>query len=79
MATQFRLGLSPAEGQEVNENLTIVRDETRTAYYANGVPVGVHKNEDETAHRLDMIRMLELGLASKEELSRAVGGDRSPW
>ena len=77
MATQFRLGLSPAEGQEVNENLTIVRDETRTAYYANGVPVGVHKNEDETAHRLDMIRMIELGLASKEELSKIFGVDRS--
>lgn len=77
MATQFRLGLTPSEGYQVNENLTIVRDESRTAYYANGGPIGIHQNGDETAQRLEMIRMIELGFASKEELSKIFGIDRS--
>ena len=77
MATQFLLGLSPSEGHKINEDLTIVRDESRTAYYANGGPIGIHKNDDETAQRLEMIRMIELGLASKEELSKIFGIDRS--
>ena len=77
MATQLRLRLSPLGGLEISKDLTIVRDESRTAYYANGIPIGVHSNSDETARRVDMIRMIELGFASKEELSKVFGVDRS--
>ena len=77
MATQFRLQLHPADGQEVNETVTIVRDELRTAYYGAGVPLFVHKSEDKTGQRVAAAQMIELGLASKEELSRIFGVDRS--
>lgn len=77
MATQFRLPLRPAEGQEVNATVTIVRDESQTAYYGGGIPLFVHKSEDETGQRLAAAQMIELGLATKEDVSGVFGVDRS--
>lgn len=73
----MRLGLAPATAQEINENLTIARSESQTAYYGAGLPIFVHGNGDKLSQRLAAVQMIMLGLASKEELSRVLDVDRS--
>ena len=76
MATQTRLPLVPAEAIEVNDTVCLVDDGGRTAYFAAGVPLFSHANDDAVGRRVAAAQIATLGLARRGELSTALGVDR---
>jgi len=49
----------------------------QVAYFASGVPVFVHAEDDSVGRRLAAVQMMELGLARQDELSAALQVNRS--
>ena len=76
MATQTRLPLVPAEAIEVNDTVCLVDDGGRTAYFAAGVPLFSHANDDAVGRRVAAAQIATLGLARRGELAAALGADR---
>jgi transposase-like protein len=77
MPTQFRLPTTPGGAEEINAEVAIVRERGQVAYFAAGVPVFVHTDEDAVGRRVAAAQLLELGLAQPHELSAALHVNRS--
>lgn len=77
MPAQMHLPVQPAGAEEINAKLAIVRNADQVAYITSGVAVFTHAEGDAVGRRLAAVQMMELGLASREELSAALHLDRS--
>lgn len=77
MAIQRRLALQPAEGTEVNQTVSIVNDGKTAAYFAAGVPLFAHAQEDAVGRRVAHAQILALRLARPSELKAATGVGRT--
>jgi len=77
MPTQLHLPAQPAGAEPINAVLSMVREGDEVAYFASGVPVFVHAKDDAAGQRVAAVQMMELGLARQEELSAALGVNRS--
>ena len=77
MPTQFHLPANPMGGAEINSVVAITRGQGQVAYFASGVPVFVHKADDRIGQRVAAVQLLELGLATQQEMSAALGVDRT--
>lgn len=71
MAIQNRLSLQPAEGTEINETVSLVSDGKTTAYFAAGVPVFTHAQDDIVGRRVAQSQIIALKLAKPSELKAA--------
>lgn len=77
MPTQLHLPTRPGGAEEINAVVARVRDGEHVAYFASGVPVFVHAEQDTVGRRLAAVQLMALGLARQDELSAALGVDRS--
>src|SRR5260370_19862066 len=77
MPTQFHLPTPPGNAQEINDVVAIVRGRGQVAYFASGVPVFVHAEDDATGQRIAAVQLIELGLAEQDQLSAALAINRS--
>ena len=77
MPTQFRLPTPPSGAEEINAEVAIMRERGQVAYFAAGVPVFVHAEDDPVGRRVAAAQLLELGLAQPHELSAALHVNRS--
>jgi len=77
MPTQFRLPAQPGGAEEINAEVAIVRERGQVAYFAAGVPVFVHADDDLVGRRVAAAQLLELGLAQPHELSATLRVNRS--
>ncbi len=77
MPTQFRLPTPPGGAEEINAEVAIMRERGQVAYFAAGVPVFVHAEDDPVGRRVAAAQLLELGLAQPHELSAALHVNRS--
>jgi transposase len=77
MPTQLHLPTKPGGAQEINDVLAIVRERGHVAYFASGVPVFVHAQDDTTGQRIAAVQLIELGLAQQDQLSAALAIHRS--
>src|SRR5712692_1104341 len=77
MPTQFRLPTPPRGAEEINAEVAIMREGGQVAYFAAGVPVFVHAEDDPVGRRVAVAQLLELGLAQPHELSTALRVNRS--
>jgi transposase-like protein len=75
--TQLHLPTRPGNSEEINPVVARVRDGEHVAYFASGVPVFVHAEQDTVGRRLAAVQLMALGLARQDELSAALGVDRS--
>ncbi len=77
MPTQLHLPTRPGGADEINAVVARVSDGGHVAYFASGVPVFVHAEQDTVGRRLAAVQLMALGLARQDELSAALGVDRS--
>ena len=77
MPMQFRLPMAPGGAEPVNPDVAIRREGGQVAYFAAGVPVFVHAEEDPVGRRVAAAQLLELGLAQPHELSATLHLHRS--
>lgn len=77
MPTQLHLPAPPAGAQEINAVVAVVRDRGQVAYFASGVPLFIHREDDPVGRRVAAVQMLGLGLARQDELSAALRVHRS--
>ena len=73
MAIQNRLPLQPASSTEVNETVSFVEDDKTktTAYFAAGIPVFMHAQDDAVGRRVAQAQIIALKLARPSELKEA--------
>jgi len=72
MGTQFHLPANQAGAQEINSVVAIVCRQERVAYFASGIPVFIHKQDDRAGQRVATAELLELGLATQQERYRRI-------
>ncbi|MGH9485036.1 MAG: putative transposase [Terriglobales bacterium] len=77
MPTQFHLPAPPAGAEEINTVVALVREHGQVAYFASGVPVFVHAENDAVGRRIAAAQLMVLRLAGQGELSAALGLHRS--
>jgi transposase len=77
MPTQLHLPTQPGGAEEISAVVARVRHDGQVAYFASGVPVFVHGEQDTVGQRVVAVQLLALGLARQNELSTALGVDRS--
>ncbi|MGH8701773.1 MAG: putative transposase [Burkholderiales bacterium] len=77
MPTQLRLPVQPAEAQAINATVAVLRRAGHVAYFAAGVPLFTHREEDAVGQRIAAGQMMELGLARQDELSAALRVNRT--
>ena len=77
MPTQLHLPAQPAGAQEINAVVAMVRARGQVAYFASGVPLFVHGDDDPVGRRVAAVQMMELGLARQDELSAALHVNRT--
>jgi transposase-like protein len=77
MPTQFHLPVPPGGAEEINAVVARVRERGQVAYFASGVPMFVHADDDLAGQRIAAVQMMALGLARQEELSAALAVNRS--
>ena len=77
MPTQLHLPAQPSGAQEINAVVAVVHERGQVAYFASGVPLFVHGDDDRVGRRIAAVQMMELGLARQQEISAALGLDRS--
>ncbi len=77
MPTQFHLPAAPGGAEEINAVVARVRERGQVAYFASGVPVFVHADDDLVGQRIAAVQMMALGLARQGELSAALAVNRS--
>src|SRR5215831_19011037 len=73
MPTQFHWPVPPGGAEEINPVVARVRQDGKVAYFASGVPLFVHGQNDAVGQRLAAVPLLALGLARQDELSAARG------
>jgi hypothetical protein len=69
--------MPPRGAEEINAEVAILRERGQVAYFAAGVPVFVHAEDDPVGRRVAAAQLLELGLAQPHELSAALHVNRS--
>jgi transposase-like protein len=77
MPTQFHLPVQPGGAEEINAVVARVRARGQVAYFASGVPLFVHADDDPVGQRIAAVQMMALGLARQDELSAALEVNRS--
>ena len=77
MPTQYHLPAQPGDAQEINTIVALVRQHEQVAYFASGLPIFMHAEDDVVGRRLVAAQLMELGLAQQDELSAALGVHRS--
>ena len=77
MPTQLHLPAQPGGAEEINTVVAMMCSGGQVAYFASGVPVFVHAEDDSVGRRLAAVQMMELGLARQDELSAALQVNRS--
>lgn len=77
MPTQLHLPAQPAGAEEINAVVAVVRQRGQMAYFASGVPVFVHAEQDRVGRRIAAVQLMELGLARQQEISRGLDVDRT--
>jgi len=77
MPTQYHLPTPPGGAEELNAVVAIVREQGQVAYFASGVPVFVHADDDPVGRRIAAVQLMALGLARQDELSAAFAVNRS--
>jgi len=71
------LPAQPGDAQEINTVVAMVRQHEQVAYFASGLPIFVHAEDDGVGRRIVAAQLMELGLAQQDELSAALGVHRS--
>jgi len=71
------LPAQPGDAQEINTIVAMVRQHAQVAYFASGLPIFVHAEDDVVGQRIAAAQLMELGLAQQDELSAALGVHRS--
>jgi len=71
------LPVPPGGAEEINPVVARVRQDGKVAYFASGVPLFVHGQNDAVGQRIAAVQLLALGLARQDELSAARGIHRS--
>jgi len=74
---QLTLPMHPAGSTAISALVSVLRQDGQVAYFASGVPLFVHADNDATGERIAAIQMIELRLARQSEVSEALGVDRS--
>jgi Homeodomain-like domain len=77
MPTQYHLPVPPDGAKEINAVVAIVREQGQVAYFASGVPVFVHTEDDLVGRRIAAVQLMALGLARQDELSAGLAVNRS--
>src|SRR6266705_334683 len=77
MPTQFHLPVPPGGAEEINAVVARVRERGQVAYFASGVPMFVHADDDLIGQRIAAVQLMALGLARQDELSAALAVNRS--
>ncbi len=77
MPTQYHLPVPPGGAKEINDVVAIVREQGQVAYFASGVPVFVHTEDDLVGRRIAAVQLMALGLARQDELSAGLAVNRS--
>jgi transposase-like protein len=77
MPTQLHLPTRPGGAEEINAVVAMVRAGGQVAYFASGVPVFVHAENDAVGRRIAAVQLLALGLVRQDELSAALTVNRS--
>ncbi len=77
MAIQNRLSLQPAEGTEINETVSFVNDGKTMAYFAAGIPVFAHAQDDVVGRRVAQAQIIALKLVRPSELKAAMSVGRT--
>src|ERR1700756_2813067 len=75
--TQLHFPVTPGGAREINSVCAIVRERGQVAYFASGVPVFVHAEDDAAGQRIAAVQLIELQLTQQDELSAALGINRS--
>lgn len=77
MPTQLRLPVQPAGADEINATVAVLRQGGAVAYFAAGVPLFIHRDDDAVGQRIAAVQLLELGLARQDEVSAALAVNRT--
>src|SRR6266536_4811839 len=77
MPMQWHLPVPTEGAEEINAVVARVRERGQVAYFASGVPLFVHAEDDAVGQRVAAVQMMALGLARQDELSAALAGNRS--
>jgi transposase len=77
MPTQYHLPAPPGGAKEINAVVAVVREQGQVAYFASGVPVFVHAEDDQVGRRIAAVQLMALGLARQDELSTGLAVNRS--
>jgi len=75
--TQYHLPVPPGGAKEINAVVAVVREQGQVAYFASGVPVFVHAEDDLVGRRIAAVQLMALGLARQDELSAGLAVNRS--
>lgn len=76
-STQLRLPVIPEGSEPINGVVAVLRHEGWVAYFASGVPLFTHREKDDAGERIAAVQLMELGLVRQDELSAALGINRS--
>ena len=68
MPIQLRLPVQPAGADEINDVVAVLRRDGQVAYFAAGVPLFTHREDDAVGQRIAAVQMMELGLARQDEV-----------
>jgi transposase-like protein len=77
MPTQLHVPVPPEGAEEINAVVARVRERGQVAYFASGVPMFVHADDDRIGQRIAAGQLMALGLARQDELSAALAVNRS--
>lgn len=77
MPTQLHLPVQPAGAHEINAVVAMVQTGDQVAYFASGVPLFVHRDDDRVGRRVAAVQMMVLGLAGQDEVSAALHLNRT--
>jgi len=77
MPTQLQLPAQPGGAEEINAVVARVRTRGQVAYFASGVPLFVHAEDDAVGRRIAAVQLMALGLARQDQLSAALAVNRS--
>jgi transposase len=77
MPTQLHLPAQPGGAEEINAVVARVHTRGQVAYFASGVPLFVHAEDDAVGRRIAAVQLMALGLARQDELSAALAVNRS--
>src|SRR5438445_3119273 len=77
MSIQTRLPFRPAGAVEINDTVSYLTEGGQTGYFAAGVPIFSHVEDDEVGRRVAVAQIITLNLATQKETGSAFGLDRT--